>query len=42
MNGVFIKLTNEIMRKFFVVINHKSMTVPQTAVKVTLCGYGNA
>jgi len=30
------------MRKLFIVINNKSMTVPQAAVKITLCGYGNS
>lgn len=30
------------MNKFKVVTNNKSMTVPQAAVKITLCGYGNA
>ena len=42
MNGVFIKLTNEIMIKYYVVINDKRMTVPQAAVKVTQCCHGNA
>ena len=27
------------MRKLFIVNNNKSMTVPQAAVKVTLCGH---
>ncbi len=30
------------MNKFKEVTNHKSMTVPQAAVKLTLCGYGNS
>lgn len=30
------------MREFFIVINNKSMTVPQAAVKLTLCGHGNS
>ena len=30
------------MKKIKVVTNHKSMTVPQAAVKITLCGHGNS
>lgn len=30
------------MKKNEVVTNNKSMTVPQAAVKITLCGHGNS